>query len=208
MDHIKYGPTQLTAILPSGDKIECEVKDFQLDCSNDYYGDNYIFGDCHINKPKTYTITGTFDRMTYTKMAQAAFGNNMNYLTGGVYRSPTYDGSVMVGTNDVKGKVDMTDSAAIRREVLKLLEVADHLDSRPEDDFKKGAIVVFKKDFKGDKEYTYVAVKIGNDAWWLSSSATTNYGVVWERVLEIAEENGGTVDGLWYVNDMKAINYK
>src|SRR6478736_3086921 len=94
------------------DLLGCQI-DYQPDIEYTTFGDSTA---AVVPYKQTYTLTGKFNTMTYTQSS-----NTMPAISS--------------------KEVDMTNPDAIRREAIKLLEVADHLDSRPEDTFKTGAIV-------------------------------------------------------------------
>jgi hypothetical protein len=91
------------------------------------------------------------------------------------------------------------------QQIETLAERRAMLASRPEDDFEDGAIVAFDKQFNNEDgpKYAYIAVK-GGAKWWVSGRY--HESLSWDGLMDLAESDGGTVDGLWYVTAMEPLS--
>lgn len=104
----------------------------------------------------------------------------------------------------------MTSAKDLRTQAKKMLEEAALLESRPIDDFEVGAVLVFDKQFGlNEPTYTYTAIKTNRSVtpWLISGTKYSSY-TNWNETLDFAERDGGTVNGLYLVTELKEVKYK
>ena len=91
----------------------------------------------------------------------------------------------------------------IARRIARLQEQLDYLESLPEDDFDNGAVISFTKKFRGNVEYTYVALKAGN-RWWLSG--TRQAGVhSWDELIRFIAHDEIEMPDIFYVTEWETL---
>lgn len=98
-----------------------------------------------------------------------------------------------------KSKADAV--AILDRRIARLQEQRDRLESRPDDTHSTGAIVQFTKQFaRHGQTYHYAVIKASTGKWYATGSTVP---MTWDELLDLAESEGGTADGIWLVTKLE-----
>lgn len=84
---------------------------------------------------------------------------------------------------------------ATQAEVARLLERAEEIRNRPEDDFENGTVLVWtQRGGSTGVRYTYAALKVGG-RWYITGPRSPQNGIFWPRLLNLIETgvNAGMV---------------
>ena len=77
-----------------------------------------------------------------------------------------------------------------------------------DEDYENGTVFFWKRNFGGSKKYTYVALKLRKNAWWVSNKYNPNAGWVTfdqlvESYLKYALQEG--IDNIWRATEWEAV---
>jgi len=98
-----------------------------------------------------------------------------------------------------KSKADAV--AILDRRIARLLKQRDRLADRPDDTFPIGAVLGFTKRFvKHGQVYHYAVIKAPTGKWYATGSTVP---MTWDELLDLAESEDGTVDGVWLVTKLE-----
>ena len=100
-----------------------------------------------------------------------------------------------------KSKADAV--AILDRRIARLQEQRDRLMDRPDDTHDTGAVVCFTKQFRRHSQtYHYAVIKASTGKWYATGSTVP---MTWDELLDLAESEGGTADGVWLVTSAELV---